>query len=51
MSSLNYKINSNGKSQNVVGIHKTSMGGSKQENLFQSLKNGNYLILKELEKI
>jgi hypothetical protein len=49
-SNVNYELNNNGKIYKILGIHKTSMGGSKEWNLFQSLKNANYLLLKEIEK-
>ncbi len=49
-SNILYELNSNGKTYKIIGTHKTSMGGSKEWNLFHSLKNANYLFLKEIEK-
>lgn len=49
-SNLIYKIKDKEENYRIIGVHKTSMGGSKEWNLFNSLKNANYLFLKEMEK-
>ena len=49
-SNIHYEVYNNGKKYKIIGIHKTSMGGSKEWNLLHSLKNANYLFLKEIEK-
>ena len=47
---VNYNIINETKSYDLSGIHKNNSGGSKEWNLYNSLKNANYLFLKELEK-
>lgn len=49
VSSLKYDVK-NGKNYTIIGIHKNNSGGTKEWNLYNSLKNANYLFLKELEK-
>jgi hypothetical protein len=46
---VNYEVAKNKKSYEIIGIHKNSTGGSKEWNLYNSLKNANYQFLKELE--
>jgi len=49
-STIKYEVSSTGKTYEIIGIHKTSLWGSQEWNLFHSLKNANYLFLKEIEK-
>ncbi len=46
---VNYEVAKNKKSFEIIGIHKNNSGGSKEWNLYNSLKNANFHFLKELE--
>jgi hypothetical protein len=49
-SSVQYEVKNDNTFYDIIGIHKNNSGGSKEWNLYNALKNANYLFLKELEK-